>query len=206
MKKFRVGQVAEQLNVSPSAIRKYCRQGLLNHDTTPSGQRVFTQEHINAFLGETSDPAPTKIYYARTNATRPKEVTHQIERLTETYGEPDHVYKDYGSGLNENRKGLWSLIKQAQEEESFTIYICSQDRLTRFGVKYLEHHFSTLGGQIIVLDDANEKSLEEELMQDFMSLIASFSGKFYRLRGYRQQKQLLEAATQDILEREKNAM
>ena len=34
-------------------------------------------------------------------------------------------------------------------------------------------------------------SLQEELLKDFMSLIASFSGKFYRLRGYEQQKQLL---------------
>ena len=32
------------------------------------------------------------------------------------------------------------------------------------------------------------------LMQDFMSLIASFSGKLYRLRGYDNQKKLLSKA------------
>lgn len=35
---------------------------------------------------------------------------------------------------------------------------------------------------------------QEVLLQDFMSLIASFSGKFYRLRGYDNQKKLLSKA------------
>ena len=41
-------------------------------------------------------------------------------------------------------------------------------------------------------------SAEQELMNDFMSLIASFSGKFYQLRGYTQQKQLLTQAEHNI--------
>lgn len=39
-------------------------------------------------------------------------------------------------------------------------------------------------------------------MEDFMSLIASFSGKFYRLRGYQQQRELLSTAEKKISEKE----
>ena len=46
-----------------------------------------------------------------------------------------------------------------------------------------------------------DKSLNEELMQDFMTLIASFSGKFYRLRGYEEKKKLLAEAERRIEER-----
>lgn len=35
-----------------------------------------------------------------------------------------------------------------------------------------------------------------------MSLIASFSGRFYRLRGWKQQKELLKEAEKNIQEKE----
>lgn len=41
------------------------------------------------------------------------------------------------------------------------------------------------------------------IMQDFMSLIASFSGKFYRLRGYDSQKKLLSKAGDYIEQKQK---
>lgn len=49
-----------------------------------------------------------------------------------------------------------------------------------------------------ILHTSPKISAEQELMNDFMSLIASFSGKFYRLRGYTQQKQLLTQAEHNI--------
>lgn len=55
---------------------------------------------------------------------------------------------------------------------------------------------------IIVLSE-KETTLQEELLQDFMSLIASFSGKFYRLRGYEQQQQLINKL-QDTLNEEQD--
>ena len=57
-----------------------------------------------------------------------------------------------------------------------------------------------------VLDQDNgtmtRQSPEDELLQDFMSLIASFSGKFYRMRGHAQQRALLQKAGAEINRRE----
>ncbi len=41
--------------------------------------------------------------------------------------------------------------------------------------------------EIVVLDNNDNKEPLEVLMQDLMSLLSSFSGKFYRLRGWKQQ-------------------
>lgn len=42
---------------------------------------------------------------------------------------------------------------------------------------------------------------QEALIQDFMSLLASFSGKFYRLRGWEQQKRFLSDVNNEVRSR-----
>lgn len=55
--------------------------------------------------------------------------------------------------------------------------------LERFGYHYLETTFLAHGVEIVVVKDVNlNKSVQEELVKDMMSLIASFSGKLYGMR------------------------
>ncbi len=58
-----------------------------------------------------------------------------------------------------------------------------RDRLTRFGFHYLESMFKAHGVEIVVVKDKDkEKSVQEELVEDMMALIAFFSGKLYGMR------------------------
>lgn len=82
--------------------------------------------------------------------------------------------------------------------------VTHKDRLTRFGFHYLEELFGQLGVEILVADMDDRKTIHEELIQDFMSLLSSFSGKYYRLRGYEQQKLLLRQVEDEIAQREKD--
>ncbi|BCJ84657.1 hypothetical protein [Mycolicibacterium sp. TY81] len=50
------------------------------------------------------------------------------------------------------------------------------------------------GVSVEALHERGDKSLLEELMDDFMALLASFSGRFYQLRSRQNQQRLLEAA------------
>ena len=63
------------------------------------------------------------------------------------------------------------------------IFILYKDRLTRFGFNYIEticNHFNT---KIVVLSEEKEdKTIQEELAEDIISIIHSFSGKFYGMR------------------------
>ena len=72
------------------------------------------------------------------------------------------------------------------------------DRLSRFGLTYLKRLLSKDGVELVILNDTVKYSLEDELLNDFMSLLASFSGKFYRLRSKKAQKSLLSKAEQEL--------
>lgn len=93
------------------------------------------------------------------------------------------VKTDIGSGLNDNRKGLLSVLDLIQEGKVNRLYILSKDRLTRFGYHYLEKICDFHGVSIIVVsDEAESKSQSEEFAEDIIALIHSFSGKLYGLR------------------------
>lgn len=193
---MRVNDVAKQLGISPSTVRKYTREGKLNYAKNPAGQRIFTQQDINDFLG--IEEKETKAFYVRSSSGDKDLIQSQIDELTEKYGKPDYIYKDSGSGLNENRPGLQKLLKDAGKQKFNKLYITYEDRLARFGVKFIKQLLSKDNVETITLYDKIKYSVEQELMQDFMNLIASFSGKFYQMRSKENKQKLLEKAQKEL--------
>ena len=206
---MRVGEAAKRLHVSRFTINAYVKRGLLEHETTPGGQAVFTQAHLDKFLGKelvdntVEDAGKHIVFYVRDSTGIEGNLNAQIDKLTALYGEPERVYKDMASGLNENRPRFKKMIQDAEAGKIDVICITAKDRLTRFGYTYVEKIFDLLDVKIEILDkDLVEKEPHEELMQDFMSLIASFSGKFYRMRSNQHKKMLLDRAREEIDQRE----
>lgn len=202
---IRISQAAKMLKVTPQTIRKYAKQGKIASTKTPGGQTIYSLNSIQAYLPQThpKQNQHKTAQYARSSDGDQKKINTQLEQLEKAYGKPYKTYTDKASGLNENRPGLKRLLKDAKEGKINKLIITQKDRLTRFGYSYLEELFNAYGVEIIVAFDKEDKSLQEELMQDFMSLIASFAGKFYRLRGYDQQKQLLRDAEDKIDDKQK---
>lgn len=59
----------------------------------------------------------------------------------------------------------------------------------KFGFHYLETVFKEQGVEIVIVKQQREEhSVEQELVEDMMSLIASFSGKLYGLRSKKKQE------------------
>lgn len=67
--------------------------------------------------------------------------------------------------------------------EISTLVIACKDRLARFGFEYLEHVAAKNGCEIIV---ANQESLspQEEMVQDLLAIVHTFSCRLYELRRY----------------------
>lgn len=194
---YRVNQAADYLGVTPSTVRFYCNNGELKHDRTPKGQRIFKKEYLGEFLGNTPDK--TTVFYTRSFNGDKQLLESQTQTLKHHYGDPEKIYSDKASGLNENRPGLNRLIRDARTGKFDRVAVTRKDRLSRFGFKYLEDHLDTLGVETVVLDSANDKkSLHDELLADFMALVASFSGRFYKIRGIEQQRKLLEDASREL--------
>lgn len=197
-------EAAEYLHVSYQTLRKYTLEGKLEHDTTPGGYNVYTIEQFDKLLGKEPQPEKQELaIYARDSQSKQEHIDSQINKLTKAYGKTNLIYTDKASGLNENRKGLKRLIRDAKKGKYNTLAITAKDRLTRFGYTYLEEILNDAGVEILVLDDKRNKDAAEELVQDFLSLLASFSGKYYKLRGIKQEKMMLELAEKKIDEKKK---
>ena len=75
-----------------------------------------------------------------------------------------------------------------QDADYGRILVTYEDRLTRFGFSYLERYFDSYGVTVTVIEDETDKSAQEELVDDLIKLVASFSGKLYGMRSSKQQQ------------------
>ena len=194
---YRVSEAARILSVSASTIRRWEKEGILTAKRTIVGNhRVFDKTEVNKLANGGGEHATPKrvVHYIRSSSGQEASLATQRSQLIEAYGQPMRVFSDKASGLNEKRPGLQSLLNQAEKGNITHVAITHQDRLTRFGYSYLERLLKSYNVEVLVLHERGHASPHEELMKDFMSLIASFSGKFYRLRGHEQQRALLADA------------
>ena len=93
----------------------------------------------------------------------------------------EYIIKDVGSGLNDNRSGFLKLTNLIINGKVDKLIIEHTDRLTRFQFNFIKKMFESYGCEVVVIS-CTDVSSEEELASDMMSLLASFSGKFYRRR------------------------
>jgi putative resolvase len=198
---IQIGKAARILGVTPQTVRAYVRAGKLRATVNGSGRFLFDEQDCYDYTGRSKAECEHRVvFYVRSSNGQEASMRSQVDLLTARYGAPFKVYRDASSGLNENRRGLAALIRDITDDDISTVCVTHKDRLTRFGFHYLELLFKEHGTTVSVLSSSS-KSLQEELMQDFMSLIASFSGRFYRMRGYEQQERLLHDAENVIEER-----
>jgi putative resolvase len=81
------------------------------------------------------------------------------------------------------------------------VAITYEDRLTRFGQEYLHMLFACFDVTLTVVEPGEEKIPEQDLTDDLLALIASFSGRLYGMRS-RKQKALVDCAKQVLAEQE----
>ena len=181
------------LGIHIRTLQKWDNEGLLNATRTPNGRRRIPQSEIDRLLNissEENNKTDAVAIYARVSSHEQKtkgDLDRQIGSILTSIDSKKHkriiTIIDVGSGLNDKRKGLLKLMRLAETKEISTIYLTYKDRLTRFGFNYLEVYFNSYGVNIVVLNDlAEDKSPQQELIEDLMSIIASFSGKLYGLR------------------------
>jgi len=198
---MRAGDAARYLRMSKDGVRKASVEGRLPHTVSASGQRIYHRRDLDAYLGRTEPEAQRRprveAWYTRVSGSIGQEssLEAQEQDLRRTSSGPlFRVYRDKGSGLNERRAGLTRLLQDAQEGRFTVVRVTHKDRLSRFGVLYLEQLLAMSDVKLDVVNERSSFSGHEELMQDFMSLLASFSGRFYRLRSREHQQKLLNRA------------
>ncbi len=202
MGRLRTTAAAERLSIHPATLRKWADEGKIPY-TMFGRERRFDETVLDEMAGNAPAPADRReALYVRVSNSMGQETSlaTQERMLRETASGPVvAVYRDKASGLNEKRAGLQRLLKQAEGGEFTVVRVTHEDRLARFGVSWIELLLKQYGVTVEVLNDNVTQDARDELLADFISLVASFSGRMYGLRSKQMRSQLLQTAEQKIL-------
>jgi excisionase family DNA binding protein len=195
---LRVGVAAKRLGLNPFTVRRWIREGKIQVMRVGKEARIPVEE-IDRLLGQ--EQSRYIVLYGRVSgAGQQSDLQTQVVRLQEWAMQERTEKKvltltDIGSGLNPERKSLVRVMEMVQRDEVEEVVVTYADRLARFGKEYLQRFFAGYGTRLTVLNLAEDQTPEQELTQDLLAILTSFSGKLYGMRS-RKQKALLACAKQ----------
>jgi putative resolvase len=199
---LRSGEVAKRLGLHPLTVRRWVKEGKIAAIPIGREARIPITE-VERLLGE--QRVGIIVLYGRVSGHNQKEdLQRQVQQLEQwalvaRTGQKTMTLTDIGSGLNTERKNLQRVLALVQDYQVAELVVTFSDRLTRFGLSYLHTLFSGYGVTLTVLHADEEKTPEQELVDDLLALIASFAGRLYGLRS-RKQQALVDCAKQVLAE------
>lgn len=190
-------EAKQLLHINPTTLKKWKDLNKIKYKKLSDKKYLYD---IDSIL-DINDKNKSNVIYARVSNTKQLNDLHTQIELVKSYCIAngiiiDKIYQDIASGMNENRKDFNLLINDVINGKIKTIYISFKDRLTRFGFDYFKTLFAKYDTQIIVLDTLEEsnKTFQEELTEDLISIIHHFSMKLYsnRRKKFKEIEKLLE--------------
>ena len=171
---MKLSTYAKKKGVCYQTTHNWWKAGHLNGEQLPSGTILI--EENNVIIGEFKKC----ILYARVSTSEQKEhIDRQLDRLRDYANSKGYQIveecKEIASGLNENRRVLNKILNK----NDFNILIVEhKDRLTGFGFSYIEQLLNYKKQTIEVMNLS-----ENDLIEDFVSIITCFCSKIYGKRG-----------------------
>ena len=175
------------LKINATTLKSWKDKGILSYKKLSDKKILYD---IDSVLKDSdiNDNRLNVIYARVSNTKQHNDLLNQIE-LVKSYCitngiKISKVYQDIASGMNENRKDFNILINDVISGKIKNIYISFKDRLTRFGFDYFKNLFQKYNVNIIILDELEEsnKTFQDELTEDLISIIHHFSMKLYSNR------------------------
>ncbi len=173
------GEAVRILGVCDRTLRYWEEQGKIKAIRTAGGQRRY--DITTYTTGTTGDRVI--ILYARVSSAKQKEdLQRQCEYLQSKYPDGELV-KEIGGGLNYKRKKMLTILERVMSGNVQSIVVTYKDRLARFGFDLLKWLCSQHSCEIVVLNKV-ELSPEQEMVEDLVSILHTFSARLYGLRKY----------------------
>ena len=170
----------KRYNISPQLFYLWRTTGKLQT------KELVKNHHLVWVEDEPSnDPRVVAVYGRVSTSKQKQDLSNQIDVLKKyviSNGSNPKVFSDIGSGMNEKRPGLISLMNEITQNKISKVVISHKDRLTRFGFGYLETIFKMYNTEIEIINLEDDKSFQEELTEDLIAIIHHFSMKFYGKR------------------------
>lgn len=192
---IKIGEAAKFLGVSIQTLRRWEETGYLVPDRKSRGKTRYYD--LDQLTGKKIPDNDLTIAYARVSSHDQKEDLQRQAEVLANYctrqGWNFQVVQDLGSGMNYQKKGLKALITMILEKKIARLVLTHKDRLLRFGAELIFAICEAKHIEIVIVNQGDEVSFEEELAQDVLEIITVFSARLYGSRS-RKNKKLVDAA------------
>jgi len=186
---LKISEYAKKVHCTVRTVWNRINAGRLEAKKTDHGWRILLDDGI---------AEPRYAVYARVSSAENRDnLERQKQRLLDFCAangwKVSKAVEEVGSGLNDERKKLAKLLA----DESIThIVVEHKDRFSRFGFRYVEQLLQQQGRCIVVINE--QDSERDELMEDFVSIITSFTARLYgRRRSRRRTEKLIAELKKD---------
>lgn len=199
-------EACKKLNICRSTILNWEKQGLISPYRTSGKHRRYDEDKLIELIGGNIDNkilnssiSRSAVIYCRVSTKKQADcgnLERQRSRLVDFANangyEVSNIYSEIASGINENRRELSKMIEYIKKNDVKYLIIEYKDRLARFGYNYIKKICDILNVEIIVLENIEDKDINQEMAEDIISIITSFSAKLYGRRGAKNVKKTLE--------------
>ncbi|WP_120940842.1 IS607 family transposase [Helicobacter pylori] len=178
-------EASKILKISRVTLWKYVKSGKIRVKQEPNGYYIYNDSDVYSLAG--IEDGRLNVVYARVSTQKQKQdLQNQIENCISFINAKgisvDSIYSDIKSGMSLDRKGFMELLNAVMAFKIKAVYISYKDRLARLSYELVKKLFSDYGTKIVIINQCESISLEQELFEDIMQTIHSFSMKMYSKR------------------------
>ena len=196
---YTVSEFAKKVGVTVHTVQRWDRDGKLTARRTHTNRRYYTDEDVAHVLVSVLPP-PTRrtVAYCRVSRQSQKADLVNQRQLVEQFCVArglivDEWIEEVGGGLNLKRRKFLKLIEAIIDQDIKILVIAHKDRLARFGYDLIAHLCEKYACELLVMN-SESLSPQEEMVQDLMTIIHTFSSRLYGLKNY---KKALQKALED---------
>ena len=187
-----IGQAAKILGVSTQTLRRWEIEKRLIPERTKGGQRRYDLHVLQPQAFRKSNEKPMTVAYARVSSHDQKADLERQAQVLEMYcaanGWTLEIITDLGSGMNYHKKGLKLLLEKIIQGNINRLVLTHKDRLLRFGAELVFALCEYKGVEVVIINQGDQPSFEEELAQDVLEIITVFSARLYDSRSHKNKK------------------
>lgn len=204
---MKAGKVMEILQISRSTLKRYRDKGILKARELPTGQFDFDADSV--YLLKNGRSKRQTVLYGRVSTYKQRaDLKNQMQELADFARAKGYTvngaYQDIASGISfKNRREFFKMLGLILDGKVERVIITHKDRLSRVGYELFEYLFKNYATKIeVVSDEANQKTDEEELFEEIVSLLHCFSMRMYSHR--RAERQLIETTLGQTAKKHQN--
>lgn len=196
-----IGEASKALGVSITTLRRWEKQGKLLPERTEFGHRRYDLSKLSPERYRESADNRGTIAYARVSSHDQRLDLERQKQVLELYcarqGWQFEIVADLGSGMNYYKKGLKRLLNDIVGGSVGRLVITHKDRLLRFGAELIFTLCEVKQVEVVILNQGEATTFEEDLAKDVLEMITVFSARLYGSRSRKNQK-LLEGVKKAV--------